>query len=130
MTKFRYDRIGEEIKREISEIIRDEIKDPGMGFISITKVMVTSDLHNAKVYYSVLGDDEARKATALSLKRSAGFIRREVANRLSLRHTPELTFIFDDSIEHGIKISKIIHDQIEREENANDGKHAGGEEEK
>ncbi len=120
MAKYRYDRIAEELKREISDILKNEIKDPGIGFVSITVVEVTSDLHHAKVYYSVLGSEEERAATAASIKRSAGFIRREVAKRLSLRHTPELIFIFDDSIEHGIKIAKILNEQIKHEEKKSD----------
>ncbi len=120
MAKYRYDRIGEELKREIADIVKNEIKDPGMGFVSITLVEVAGDMRHAKVFYSVLGGEGERKATEASIKRAAGFIRREVASRLSLRYTPELTFIFDDSIEHGIKIAKILNEQIKQGENGSD----------
>ncbi|MDO4542268.1 MAG: 30S ribosome-binding factor RbfA [Bacillota bacterium] len=117
MANFRSNRINEELKREISDILQNEIKDPGLGMVSIVLCDVSRDLSVAKVYYSVLGSQEAVESTRETIKRSAGFIRREVSSRLSLRHTPELVFIYDDSIEHGIKIAQLIN-----EENAKHGK--------
>lgn len=111
MTKYRYNRISEEIKKELAEILRQEVKDPALGFISLTTVDVTADLQQAKIYYSVMGDEEAAQKTAQAIKRSSGFIRRELARRLSLRHTPELLFHYDDSIQHGIRISQLLNDE-------------------
>ena len=118
MAKYRSDRINEELKREISDILQNDIKDPGLGFVSVVLVEVSRDLHQAKVYYSVMGNHDDIQSTKDALKRSAGFIRREVANRLALRYTPELVFIYDDSIEHGIRIAQIIN-----KENAKQGNH-------
>ena len=85
--------------------------------VSIVLCDVSRDLSVAKVYYSVLGNEAAVESSKEAIKRGAGFIRREVSRRLSLRHTPELVFIYDDSIEHGIKIAQIIN-----EENSKHGK--------
>lgn len=117
MAKFRGNRINEELKREISDVLQNDIKDPGLGMVSVVLCDVSRDLSVAKVYYSVLGDAETVESTREAIKRSTGFIRREVSQRLSLRHTPELVFIYDDSIEHGIRIAQIIS-----EENAKHGK--------
>ena len=110
MAKHRDSRVNEELRKEISDILFQEIKNPDIGFVSIVKVDVSHDLNVAKVYYSVMGSEEEIAKTQRAMKRSAGFIRHELAGRLSLRHTPELVFLFDDSIEHGIRIAKILED--------------------
>ena len=115
MAKHRDNRINEELKKGISDILLSDIKDPDIGFVSIVKVDVSHDLSVAKVYYSVMGDEAAVEKTQKAMKRSTGFIRREVARRLSLRHTPELVFVFDDSIEHAIRIAKILAEEKENE---------------
>lgn len=111
LAKHRDNRISEELKKEISDILFQDIKDPDIGFVSIIKTDVSHDLRVAKVYYSVMGSDEVIEKTQKAMKRSAGFIRREVARRMSLRYTPELVFIYDTSIEHGIRIAKILEDE-------------------
>ena len=118
LAKHRDSRISEELKKEISDILFQDIKDPDIGFVSIIKADVSHDLRVAKVYYSVIGDDEVVEKTQKAMKRSAGFIRRELAARMSLRYTPELVFIYDTSIEHGIKIAKILEDE-NKKHNAN-----------
>lgn len=115
MTKHRDNRIGEELKKEISEILASEVKDPDLGFVSVVLVDVSRDLHVAKVYYSVMGSEEEIEKTKLAIKRSAGFVRHEVAGRIALRYVPELVFIYDNSIEHGIKISKILNDEKKKQ---------------
>lgn len=106
-------RIEEEIKKEISSIILNDIKDPRKaGLISVMKVSITKDLKLAKVYISVLGSDDDKKGTITALKSAAGFVRREIGHRINLRNTPELKFILDDSIEHGVYITKLINDNI------------------
>lgn len=105
----RVNRISEEYKREISDIINHEIKDPRIAdFTSVTNVEVTKDLRYAKVYISVLGDDEKKEQTMQGLKSAAGYVRKEIAQRVKLRYTPEIIFELDTSIEHGIYISKLI----------------------
>lgn len=104
-------RINDEIKREISEIIRSELKDPRVGTItSVISVNTTTDLKHCKVAVSVLGDDVVKKEVMEGLKNASGFIRKMLAARINLRNTPELKFILDDSMEYSIKISKIINE--------------------
>lgn len=109
MTKYRISRIAEEIKREVAQMIRDEIKDPRVtGLISVTQVEVTNDLSIAKIYISLLADEEKRKSCLQGLEKASGYIRTELGKRLKLRFTPELVFKMDESIAYGAKISKIL----------------------
>ncbi|MBZ4665001.1 30S ribosome-binding factor RbfA [Mahella sp.] len=104
-------RISEELKREISDIIRNELKDPRVPMMtSITKVEVTSDLKYAKVYVSVLGDEDVVKNAFDGLNSATGFVRKEVGSRIRLRYTPQIIFVRDTSIEYGVHISKLLHD--------------------
>lgn len=107
MANYRRGRINDEMQKELAQVLR-ELKDPRVrdAFISITAVDVTGDLKFAKVYYSAMQGD--KKEVAKGLKSSAGFIRRELAQRLNLRMTPELTFYEDHSIAHGAHISKLL----------------------
>jgi ribosome-binding factor A len=115
----RTDRISEEIKRELSDLIQNHIKDPRLPeFVSITSVRVTKDLRYAKVYVSVLGDEEKKKDAMAALSRAAGFVRHEIGQRINLRFTPEFSFKLDDSIEHGMYLSKLINDTIHHENEA------------
>lgn len=102
-------RINMEVKRELSQIIRSEIKDPRIHpLTSVVAVEVTPDLKYCKAYISVLGDEEAGKATIEGLRSAASFVRRELAHRVNLRNTPEIKFILDQSIEYGVNMSKLI----------------------
>ena len=106
----RLNRINEELKKEISQIISFELKNPDVtGLLSVTKVKITPDLKYAKVYISMLNSKNEEK-TLEGLKQSAGYIRSQVANKINLRITPELVFEKDDSIEYGMKIDKILKD--------------------
>ena len=109
MSSYKISRVNEEMMREMSQIIRT-VKDPRVssGFVTITHCDVSGDLKYAKIYYSVLNGDAAEvKKGLISAK---GYIRHEIAERLNMRNTPELTFISDDSIEKGAKISKILNE--------------------
>lgn len=109
-------RISEEMKREISVIIQNELKDPRLSkLISVTHVNVTKDLKYAKVHVSILGTEDEKKDAITGLKSAAGFIRREVGHRIQLRYTPEIHFELDNSIEQGAYISKLI-DQTTKHE--------------
>lgn len=103
-------RINTEVQRELSEIIRLEIKDPRVNavMVSVVAVEVTPDLKYCKAYISVLGDAEAAKSALVGLKNAVGHIRHELARRINLRNTPEITFILDQSIEYGVNMSKLI----------------------
>ncbi|SDC87647.1 ribosome-binding factor A [Paenibacillus sp. UNCCL117] len=118
MAKIRVGRVGEQIKKEISQIIQSELKDPRIGFITVTGVDVTNDYSQAKVYLSVLGTDEQREETLKALGRSSGFIRSELGKRIRIRKIPDLQFKFDASIDYGSKIQSILHQINEGESNA------------
>ena len=107
----RPDRVGEQIRDVLSEVLtRGEVHDPGIGFITLTRVQVTSDLQIARVFYTSLGDPKARKETARALDRATPFFRRQVAGRLRLRRAPELEFRFDESIQNQDRIEQILRD--------------------
>lgn len=102
-------RINEEVLRELSGIIRGEIKDPRIHpMTSVVSVEVAPDLKTAKAYISVLGDEQAQKETLAGLRSAEGYIRRTLAKNVNLRNTPQITFIMDQSIEYGVKMSKLI----------------------
>ncbi|MDR1765471.1 MAG: 30S ribosome-binding factor RbfA [Lachnospiraceae bacterium] len=109
-SKYKMTRVNAEVQRELSEIIRTEIKDPRVAgpMVSVTGVEVTADLKYCKAYISVLGTDEEAAAVMEGLGSAVGFIRRELAARVNLRNTPELRFVSDRSIEHGMQMSKLI----------------------
>ena len=108
---YRPDRVGDQIRKELSEILtRGEVHDPGIGFITLTRVQVTADLQLARVFYTSLGDPQARKETARALQRATGFFRRQIGARLQLRRVPELEFRFDESIAHQDRIEQILRE--------------------
>lgn len=107
-------RINSEIQKELSNIIRGEIKDPRINpLTSVVAVEVTSDLKHCKAYISVLGDEESKKSTYEGLRSAEGFIKRQLAKTVNLRNTPEITFIMDQSIEYGVNMSRLI-DEVNR----------------
>lgn len=109
-------RINEEVFRELSNIIRGELKDPRISpMTSVVSVEVAPDLKTAKAYISVLGDEEAAKKTMAGLKSCGGFIRHLLAQNLNLRNTPEITFVLDQSIAYGVRMSKLIDDVVSGE---------------
>ncbi len=104
-------RINGEVLKELSNIIRGGIKDPRIhSMTSVVSVEVTPDLKQCKAYISVLGDEEAQKATLEGLKSAEGYIRRQLAKNLNLRNTPEIRFIMDQSIAYGVRMTKLIQD--------------------
>jgi ribosome-binding factor A len=109
-------RINEEVKRELSSLISREIKDPRINpMTSVVSVDVATDLKTAKVYISVLGDEESKASTLAGLKSAASFMRGQLAKTLNLRNTPELHFIIDNSIEYGVHISRLISEINEKD---------------
>lgn len=101
-------RVGDQIREELSELLSREVKDPGIGFITITHVKVSADLQVARAFYTLLGDAAARKATAKALDRALPFLRRQIAGRLRLRRAPELIFQYDESVEKHQRIEAIL----------------------
>ncbi|WP_110112791.1 30S ribosome-binding factor RbfA [Bacillus sp. CGMCC 1.16541] len=108
--KLRSNRVGEQMKKELSEIIGRKIKDPRIGFVTVTDVQVSGDLQQAKVFISVLGDAEQRENTLKGLAKAKGFIRSEIGQRIRLRKTPEIIFEFDESIDYGNRIDTLLHE--------------------
>lgn len=109
MSEQRAQRVAEEIKREVSDILRNEIKDPRInGLISVTEVEVSRDLRHAKIYVSVFGGEGEQAAILLALNRAVGFIRTEIGRRIRLRHTPEVSVHLDRSIAYGAHINQLL----------------------
>ncbi|MFO7263217.1 MAG: ribosome-binding factor A [Bacillaceae bacterium G1] len=108
MTRLRAQRVAEQIKKDLADLFQREVKDPRIGFATVTAVEVTGDLQQATVYISVLGNEAQKQETMAGLENAKGFIRSEIGKRLGLRHTPEVIFKLDESIEHGARIAEIL----------------------
>jgi ribosome-binding factor A len=111
----RKDRVGDLLKREVALIVQNQLKDPGLGFVTITGAKLSADLKQARIFYSVLGNEDSKKRTASALKRASGFIQKEIGRNLKLRYTPEILFQFDASVEYGAHIEELI-EKIHRTE--------------
>jgi ribosome-binding factor A len=121
----RPERVADQIRAEISGILAREVKDPGIGFLTVTHVKVTPDLQLARVYYTVLGDMAARGRAAQGLTRVGPFVRRQLGGRLRLRHVPELQFFYDESVEREDRIERLFQEIREAESRQKDGDGAG-----
>lgn len=110
MTSHRANRVAEEIKREVTQMLRHEIKDPRVGFVTVTDVEVTPDIRYAKVFISIYGDEESKKQSIKVLENAKGLVRSELGKRMRLRYTPEVSFKFDASIEYGARIMKLLEE--------------------
>ena len=108
----RAQRVGDQIQKELADILRNEVKDPRVGPVTVTSVDVSPDLSHAKVHFTHLAGREQGEDAVEALSRTAGFIRRELSHRLNLYSVPELHFAYDDSIEHGMKLSQLIDDAV------------------
>ena len=108
MASTRTGRVGDQIRVEIAELLARVVQDPGIGFLTITHVKVTPDLQQARVYYTTLGDEKARKESRRALERVTPFLRRQLGRRLRLKRVPELQFFFDESVERGDRIEQIL----------------------
>lgn len=124
MAKHRASRLGETLKEEISQMIREDLKDPRIGFVTVTSVEVADDLGHAKVFISVLGDEQTSKDSMEALKRASGYVRSEIGKRIRLRHVPEIVFKYDSSIQHGAHIAELLREvhteEAEDEEDSHD----------
>jgi ribosome-binding factor A len=106
----RVERIQEQVREEVSQMLATEVRDPGVGLVTVTRAKVTGDLSLARVYWTIIGDAAERKKTAKALERAAGFVRHLLAERLSLRRVPEVKFIFDESVGAQDRIEQIIQE--------------------
>jgi ribosome-binding factor A len=110
MSKHRVFRLAENIKTEVARIISKEMKDPRLGFVTLTGVETDKDMRYARVYVSVLGDEAAVADSMKALHSASGFVRSELGKTLTVRHVPELQFVYDGSIEHGARISAVLRE--------------------
>ena len=108
----RKDRVSEQIRRELAELIRSELKDPRVGMISLTDVEVTADYAHAKVYFSSLAGSANLDEVMTGLQKASGFLRRELGKRISIHMTPQLHFVFDQSLERGADLSALIQKAV------------------
>ncbi len=113
----RNQRLGAQIKRSLSELIRFETKDPGLAEVSLTAVELSKDLSVAKIYFSLLNPDDDPKPALEALQRASGFLRRRLGSELTVRHVPELRFVHDDSVAHGVEISRLIENASNADSN-------------
>jgi ribosome-binding factor A len=119
MSSQRPTRVGDQIREDLADLLAREVHDPGIGFLTITRVTVTADLQHARVHYTTMGDEAARRQSRKALERAAPFLRRQLGRRLRLRRVPELQFFFDESIERHDRIERILQElQAERVETA------------
>jgi ribosome-binding factor A len=117
MSQVRPTRVGEQIREDLTELLAREVHDPGIGFLTITRVQVSADLQSARVYYTTLGDAAARKQSSRALERATPFLRRQLGRRLRLRRIPELQFYYDENIERLDRVERILQElQAERAE--------------
>jgi ribosome-binding factor A len=105
-------RVDEAVRAVLSDVITQELKDPRVGFVTVTSVKTSTDLRHARVYVSVLGDDETRSDSLLGLNSAHGFLQRRVAAELRLKHTPALTFEYDDTVDRGMRMTEILNEHV------------------
>lgn len=110
MSRGRLRRVDEAVREVLSDAITQELKDPRVGFVTVTAVQTSSDLRHAKVFVSVLGDAAARADTLSGLRSAHGFLQRRVAASLRLKHTPMLDFAYDDSVDKGFRVDELLRD--------------------
>jgi ribosome-binding factor A len=108
----RAQRVGDELQRELSQLLREEVKDPRVGRVTLTHIDVSSDLTHAKVYFTHLAGREQAPDTVAALQRAAGYLRTALSHRLTLYSVPQLHFAYDDSIESGMRLSQLIDDAL------------------
>ena len=106
----RPERVADQVRAELAQLLSREVHDPGIGFVTLTRVQITPDLQVARVYYTALGDERAQRASANALDRAAPFLRRQIGARLKLRRVPELRFVHDDSIAGQDRVEQILSD--------------------
>jgi ribosome-binding factor A len=111
---FRPHRVGDQLRADLADLLAREVRDPGLGFLTVTRVEVTSDLQLARVFYTTLGDAARRRETRRALGRVTPFLRREIGRRLRLRRVPVLEFRFDESIEHQDRVERLINELQEQ----------------
>jgi ribosome-binding factor A len=118
--RVRPERVAEQIRADVAEILQTELRDPRLGLVTCTRVQVSSDLRNAKLYVSVLGDEAAREGTMKALAGATGFVRRKLSSKLGLRAAPDISFVYDPSVEYGIRLEALIEETKQRSPDSDD----------
>jgi len=106
----RADRVAEQIRSELASLLAREVHDPGIGFVTLTRVQISPDLQSARIFYTALGDETTRKNSARALERAAPFLRRQIGSRLRLKRVPELKFLYDESIAGQDRIEQLLNE--------------------
>lgn len=115
-------KVGRQLKKEISKILQEDLKDPRIGFVTITRIDLTGDLRHAKVYFSILMDEANQKSSIEGIESAAGYIRKLIGERLNLRYVPELSFKLDRSIEYSVNLEKTL-ERLRNEQKPNQDSH-------
>lgn len=119
----RPDRVADQLRAELAQLLSREVHDPGIGFVTLTRVQVSADIQTARVFYTTLGDDKARKNSARALERAAPFLRRQIGSRLRLKRVPDLKFQYDDSIAGQDRIEQLLNEIQNSPSTHDDGNH-------
>lgn len=116
--RFRPQRVGDQIRAELADLIQHEVRDPRIGFVTVTEVRMSPDLHYARVYVSVLGDEEQQNESLAVLERARGFLRAQIGNRVELRVVPELRFVIDDTLDRSERIDELLEESGDVDDDA------------
>jgi ribosome-binding factor A len=111
----RSERLAEEIREEVARMIASELKDPRLGFVTVTRVELAHDLGYARVHVGVLGDEKEREKSLVALRSASGFVRRELGRRLRIHHTPEIDFRYDKGLDATDRVARLLQEDAERE---------------
>lgn len=120
MVQFRRERLGDQLRVELADLIQREIRDPRVGFVTVTEVRMSPDLRHARAYVSILGDEEQTAESFAALQRAGGFLRSRVGRRLKLRHVPELRFVLDETLDTSARIDSLLEESLGESEPGED----------
>ena len=126
MVRFRRERIGDQLRVLLADLILQEVRDPRLGFVTVTEVRMSPDLKYAQVFVSILGDDEQTKESFAVLERASGFLRTQVGRRLKLRHVPELRFTIDETLDNSFRLDALLKESGDLEQDADEEEESGG----
>jgi len=125
MVRFRRERIGDQLRVLLADLILQEVRDPRLGFVTVTEVRMSPDLKYAQVFVSILGDDEETKESFAVLERASGFLRTQVGRRLKLRHVPELRFTIDETLDNSARLDALLQESGDLEKDADEEEESG-----
>ena len=115
MVQFRRQRLGDQLQVELAVLIQREVRDPRVGFVTVTEVRMSPDLRHARVYVSILGEEEQKEESLAALDRARGFLKAQIGKRLRLRHVPELRFTVDETLDHAERIESLLEGTTDRD---------------